>query len=488
MAIASSLTGRTLVLGSARLGNYMVLVISPIVLTRLLDVDTYGLYREFILYAMVFMGVSKFSIDRSLIYFIPKYPEREWVFVSQCIVFSVLFFLIGIGLFSAIYTMGGFADDFQFGNELLIYVFFLVQLDFVESYWLGRKDSFRVLLYSGIRMIARVGTVIWAAFVFGDAGSIVVGLIGVEALRWTLVLGYLLRQKLIGWRLERSTLVEQLRFFAPLGAANTVYTLNKYLGQIVTVVLLGPAALALYVLGAYLEMVSHLTRGSVSDVIFPDMVEAEQKTRHRSLDLWRTSTVIYAFLLVPLGCFFFIHAESVVTLLFSSTYAGATPVFMVFALLLIRDAINFGSPLRAMNRPAAVLRGTLLSLAVTVLATWPLVSQFGLVGPALAFLAGRIAEEIYMGRQLLGITGLSLRDVLPWRQLGCLLLLAVVAVGGSWLVTLPLQEGIGRTLLAAVLGAASYLALVRYQRFAEIESLMNRLIALVRRRLAGAAA
>lgn len=482
-SLISPMIDRTLVLVFARITNPLVLIATPIVLTRILDVEQFGLYREFILYAMVFVGLCRFGIDRSLIYLVPKHPGKEWVFVSQCVLFAFITFIVGLVIFGIVTVGFPVAEGFNYKTELLLYAFFLMHMDMLESYWLGKKDSVRVLIYGSVRVILRVTTVVGIAVYSDDVHAIFVGLVVIEGARWLFVLGYLLHGRLLGWRLSFATLNEQWQFFAPLGSATVLQTLNKYLGQIVTVGLLGPSALALYVLGAYVEMISHVVRGSIADVIFPDMVEAESTGKNRALALWQRGSVVYAFILVPVGLSLFLHAESLVTLLFSAAYAGAAPVFMVFSLILLRDCINFGSPLRALNRTRVVLEGTAVSLIVTALATVPLVWQFGLVGPAIAFLIGRTTEEIYMGRRLIGITGVSLRDVLPWGNLLRLLVAAVVAVGLGEAVTSWMATGPEHALIAITVAACIYLIIVHYLRIPEIDRVIERVTAAVKARI-----
>lgn len=471
-----SLSNRSLVLATARVGNYAVLFLSPLILTRLLDLQTFGAYREFILYSMVLVGLARFGIDRSLIYFIPRDPSRESVFVSQCVLFTLVTFALAAGLFLLVHHGTSLTGEFDYPGELLLYAFFLLHLDLLESYWLGHRDSRRVLIYGALRMTTRVTAVVVAALVTGDLGWILIALIAVEALRWTLVLLYLLRKRLLNWRMDRRSLMEHWRFFAPLGASTSVQTLSNHLGQIVTLVMLGPAALALYVLGTYLEMISNVVRSAISDVIFPDMVQRGVGADEAGLALWQRSSVMYAFLLMPVACALFLQATPAVTLLFSETYAGAAPVFMVFCVILLRDSVNFGVPLRAMNRSGVVLQGTLASLAVTAVTTLPLVWQFGLLGPAVALLLGKIAEEFYMGRRLVVLTGLSLRRLLPWKSLFSLLLLSIFTVAVAETVTAGMDAGVLRMLVTLSLAAMLYLLLVRLLRIPDIDRVMGNVL------------
>lgn len=485
--LRDSLLGRGVILVVARVTNQGILVISPIILTRLLEVEAYGLYREFILYAMVFVGLCQFAIDRSLLYFIPKYPDRRGVFVTQCVMFMAMTYMLGVGIYAIALSLVPSLHAFDHSIALLLYVFLVMSLDVLGPYWLGIKDSVKVLVFGAIRMVCRVAAVVVAAYVAGTVEAIILALIVVEAARWLLVLGYLRWYGLVFRWGSTETLREHLRFVVPLGSASVVQHANRYLGQVFTVAVLGPVALAAYVLGAYLQMVSHITRSSVSDVIFPDMVEREAGGRNRSLALWQSSSVVYAAVLIPTGVFCFLNAEAVVVLLFSNAYLLATPVFMVFSLVLIRDCINFGVPLRALNRTGVVFQSTLVGLAVTAALTLPLIREYGVVGPAIALLIGKVAEELFMGVRLIRITCVPLHSLLPWRTLGAVALTALVAVGVMQMLASPVQPDILRLMLVAGGSAALYLGALYLQRIPELEYLLAKVTAVLRRWSPGAA-
>ena len=55
--------------------NQGLVIISPILLVRLLTVEEFGRYREFLLYAGLLTTFCAFGINNSLLYFIPARPH-----------------------------------------------------------------------------------------------------------------------------------------------------------------------------------------------------------------------------------------------------------------------------------------------------------------------------------------------------------------------------------------------------------------------------
>ena len=56
----AGLAKQTVVLSAARLANYGLMLISPMILVRLLSVEQFGQYRQFILYASFLQLVGAF--------------------------------------------------------------------------------------------------------------------------------------------------------------------------------------------------------------------------------------------------------------------------------------------------------------------------------------------------------------------------------------------------------------------------------------------
>ena len=56
-------------------------------MVRLLSVEQYGEYRDFLLYGTILVLMVEFSINSSLAYFVPKYPARERLYFTQASLF-----------------------------------------------------------------------------------------------------------------------------------------------------------------------------------------------------------------------------------------------------------------------------------------------------------------------------------------------------------------------------------------------------------------
>ncbi len=477
----SSLISRSVVLAFARTSNHAVLLISPIFLVRILDVQQYGQYREFVLYAVVLSAALQFAVNRSLTYFIPKFPDDERIYVTQSVVFAFLFFSVG----SALIWLGKdfilAISNIDFIAPLVLYLFFFLNLDFLESYWLAKKRTDYVLYYSTGRVTLRMLVVIGTAYYTQDVGLIIYSVVAVEGVKFTLVLLFTVKRRIITKHLQAETIKQQLAFFVPLGISGIVAALNNNVGKLFISAQLGAVALAFYVIGTYMTPILNTLRSSISDVIFPEMVGKKTGQPKVALELWQRATVMYCFLLFPTAFVLFYYADVVVVTLFTEAYADAIPIFQIYVFFLIRESFNVILPLRVLNKTTHILVGSVVALIVNISLMVVLFKWLGLIGPALAHLTARIIAAVYLGRQVMRFSGFSLAEMFPWHQIGIVLLACVVSLPILFLGEYIAMSGLLRAIVFSTLYALIYLLFVRYAGVREVNLILGRFATHLRR-------
>ena len=426
---------------------------SPLLLVRILPVTEYGSYREFLVYFGLLLPLVSFGIARSLSYLIPKYPEKERNWITQTSMFVLISSSITI---LAIFPLGDIIrakTSFDFVAALQLYVFFFVNFDFLELYWLGKKRADLVLYYSTGRLCARMILVVALAYVTEDVESIIYGLIVLEAVRWLLVLAYSLYRRWFTLKITRADMALQASYFVPLGSGAVVEQLNTSAGLFFISVVIGPEALAFYAIGMFATKIVDVLRGAIADAIFPDIVEIKTTVAKDALPLWRQATVWYCILIFPTAVLFSYYSDAIVTILFTADYAAAIPVFTTFAVLLLIACFDFHLPLRVQNSNRYFLVGTIIALIVNVASIYPLYLAFGLVGPALAYAISRIVKTTYLGLCALAVYEIGISELVHWRDVAktlvaCLICLPIL-IAGKFLV--------GELLLRAIVFGGTYL-------------------------------
>ncbi len=420
---------RGVILTSSRLSNFAILMLSPLLLVRILDVEGYGRYQEFMIYATLFVMICGFGIDSTLTYFLPRYPNKEREFVSQNSVLILVFSSLCMAVF--LLARGPFLEiaSYDFTFPLAAYVLCFVNLNWLEYYWIAKRRTDLVLLYSAGRLIARVTVLLVVAYLTRDVETILWSLVCVEAFRLLAVLAYLLRIKLLKFAPDWSRTREQILFAGPVGLAGIMQQASRNIGKLFIGSALGAAALAQYAVASYMLPIVLVIRGSIADVIFPEMVRARDDPQS-ALRLWQRSNVVFCFLLFPPFLLLIHYAELVVTTLFTNDYLPAVPIFQVYAFWLLRRCFTMDVLLRTRGRSGFMLWGSGLSIAINLTLMFALYQWVGLIGPAIAYICAEVLLEIFYANLVMRTFKLTLADLLDWK--------AIWRVGAGCLAGIPL--------------------------------------------------
>jgi O-antigen/teichoic acid export membrane protein len=412
-----------------RFANFGLMLVSPIVLVRFLTVEQFGVYREFLLYTAILTSIAAFNINNSLMYFVPGHPRSAWRFVHQS---TVLVALFSVGIVALIVIADRLSGGALVGGHvwaLAAYTLCFVNVDFWEYLWLAQRQSQRVLAYTVTRLALRLAVVVTAALVSGRVETIIWSLVGFEAAR--LVVSF------IAWRMAAEPVKEippgawkqQIDSALPLGASLILMTGIRNIGSLFVTRLMGPAALAQYTVGTYVAPIVVVLRNSISDALLPEM-SARQQQGNNALVLWQKSTVIFAILLFPVAVLLARFAEPIIVTLFSEDYLQAVPVFQIYSLLLVRECVDFGVLIRALDRNRLLVSGNILALVLSIVLLPWLVTRVGLTGAVAALLVARFAEGAWQLWSVSALCNERMTRLLPWGRIGRVAAAALIAAAG----------------------------------------------------------
>jgi O-antigen/teichoic acid export membrane protein len=424
----ASLTGQALVVSAARLFNQGLMIISPLILVRLLTVEDFGLYREFLLYATIVGNLAAFSLPNSLLYFIGREPAAAATFVNRVV--------LGVAVTSLLACCGFVVLSFLLPEPLLdgrlllcvAYVLFLTNVDFWEFLWFAQKRPLAVFAYSSGRLAVRLIVVVSVAWLSRDIDHMLMALVLVEAGRLALSLVFWRRMAAdqvasparAGWR-------EMLEFCVPSGLAVFVTAFSSSLSGMFVDQALGTAALAHFVIGGYVFLTIFALRNAVSDVLLPEMVARGESEPNGWLPVWKRSVVVLAVLLLPFSIALARYAEEFIRRVFSDKYLAAEPIFLAYCVLIALSCFDIALVYRAANRTRAMLVATFVTVGVNLAGLVVLVPQMGMTGAAIALVVSTLAAMTFAIWQLCGKLSVSVYDFLPLTELSKVAWAALVA-------------------------------------------------------------
>jgi O-antigen/teichoic acid export membrane protein len=452
----SGLGNRTAILTLSRLANYGLMLISPIFLVRLLTVADFGRYREFLLYASILQAFAQFSINDSLLYCVPANPASPWRVVRQTAILTFCSsFLVALVL-AIVDSASSGAIVHGYLLPLVAYILVSVNLDFWEHLWVATGHTVRVLLYSVVRLSARVIVAVSTAALTHDFHVVIWALVVLEAVRFVAA-GVLL---LIFDRSRREPALrepwrDQLRYCLPSGAASLLTSLNRNISNVIVARSLGPVALAQYAIGRFGEPAVATLRNSVSATILPEMVRKDRGAASgTALELWQKATVINAIMLFPVIALVGRYAEPLISMLFGTSYTTAALIMQIYMLVVVRECFDFAPALRAVNRTRCLVESNVAGLVTCAIAMLLLIPVSGLAGAMFAFVIASWVDASWLAWRTLSAYRVGIRQLLPWRSIAKTGLAAAMA--GVLLVSSVWTDVFGRG--GMVIAGLAYLA------------------------------
>jgi O-antigen/teichoic acid export membrane protein len=412
-----SIASRTAILGISRIANKGLTILTPLLLVRFLSIEQFGEYREFLLYVTVLGPFASFYINNSLLYFVPRAIEHHRRYVTQAV-------LMTFGTSIAAILVAAILAQFiaPFADRILVlsvlgYVFFATNFDFWESYWLARKQSFNVLVYSTGVLAIRALTVILTAYLAKDVSMMIAALVIMELCRLVIFVAVAYRMGLLSATVKRSSLKEQARFIFPVGIAGLLVMVNSYVGQLFVSYSLGAALLAYYVVGTTLQPVIAIFRNTIADIVLPETMSVAHDSAEASLNLWQKSSVFSCLVLIPIVVVASCISDPLITTLFTDAYRPAVPIFEIYLLTLVRECFDFGVPLRVAARTSKFVIGNLVALFVNLPLILILANSFGVLAPAIAFVVARFFNGFYLAYAVAKAFDINVRVLLPWSEI-----------------------------------------------------------------------
>jgi O-antigen/teichoic acid export membrane protein len=455
----TSFVSRGAVLASARLLNQALALLSPLLLVRLLEIDEYGRYRQFMATAMFLTSLGGFALAANLNYLIARSPDRQSADIS-----NTCLLMLGVSVISALVVILGrqwLVPPEIAGSWLLlaVYVFLFLNLEVLVSYWLAHGQSTQIMGYTLAVTVWRMATLLAATFWLRDVELIFVTLVCAEAVKNLWIYVFMRRRGLLVFRWDGPAMREQLRLAAPLGAGSVLYKLNDF-GKVVVGNQMGAVPMAIYSTAAYQVPLVNIVQGALADVIFPDMVKRSQRDQVQGLLLWKRAQVLIFAVICPAWALLTYWADPIVRLLFTDAYAAAVPYFQVFLLLMLRQCFQFSTPLRSVEDNRSFAHANLMALFINAAIIIALMPRYGLWGPTLGLVAGQAWSSIYLGTRVLKRYRLPLSALCQWNKLALALLaslagVAAVHISQLYLAGTPLRilAGLGAFALVYTIAA-----------------------------------
>ncbi len=446
----------------ARLGVAAFTFAIPLVLARVLLPASYGTFKQAWLLSNTLCLVLPLGLNQSLVYFVPREPEKKRLWESHALLLTTLLgALAGVLLL----VFGPLAASAFHNPELaqvipLVAAFTAFKLA-ASSFDLAWMAEGRIKASAVVRVASEVFyTVCMLAgalatqTVAGAFAGVVIAT-SVKAVACWIALGR-------GLRISRPELRRQLAYALPFGAAFALVIPQQQFHSYLVSASVTAAAFAVYSVGCFQLPIVDMLYSPVSEIL--QLGIAEHDARHDNagaLALFREAVAKLSFVFIPSMALLGIVAPTLIQFFFTDRYLGAVPIFRLAIVSIPMAALPLDGVMRARAQNNFMFRVSVLKVVLTVPLVWAGLRLFGPIGA----LGGWICAEetcrmifLYQASRLFGTT---IFGALP-RELWIQAAAAAVASGPG---ALALHFAGGPLLIqlcvAGLVFAIVYLALLR---------------------------
>lgn len=429
-----------LTLMAGRTMGCAVLFLLPIILVRLFDQEQFGTYKQvFLLYGTILI-LAQVGMSESLFYFIPGSSEEAGRYVCNS-----MLVLGGIGLLTAgVLYLGGDLIAHSMNNPALaplmplLATFFLLM---VASYVLEivmtacHQYSYASASY-GLSDLARAVLIVMPALVFQTVASVLYGAIVFAIIRLSGTLWYCHKQFGAGLRPDRSLLLRQISYSLPFALYVLFQTGQESVHLFVVSSWFDAVTFAIYSVGCLQIPLAEVVSMSVIHVMMVGMVQAIREGREAAVvPMWHDTVRKLFLILSPFVAVLILTAHDLITFLFTDAYAASVPIFRIWAVVILLAAVPMDGLLRVYAQTPFLLFINIVKFLIVAGTIYWFVSGLGLVGPVIITVLALVTGKAIGLARMMVRGPLNLGNVLPWRSLLEIGLVAVAALLPAWWIT-----------------------------------------------------
>ncbi|HEY2628605.1 MAG TPA: oligosaccharide flippase family protein [Usitatibacter sp.] len=429
----ASLERRAASLGTAYALDYGLQFLLPIVLTRVLDANSFGEYRLLWLAVSTLLLIMPMCMPQSLYYFMPRSdPARARLFLNQCLLFLACTGVVSAFILSPFdpwlpKSMAGLMA----GNGAVVPLFaalwiFSWVLDVLPT--VDERVQWQAKAIVGLSALRAVSLSL-AAIVTRDLNAVLWVLAAFAAFKSGLLLWYVRRHHGLGgpW-LQREPFVEQVKQASPFAVGGLLNGFRLQGDQWIVATLFTVTQFASFSVATVVAPMVQMFRQSVNHVFLPSM------SRHHStgdfgsmLSLNSRANSMVALLVYPLLAFAFVFAEPLITLIYTPAYLAAVPVMRLYIVGLLALVVELASVLFLLKQGVFAARVNALVLALGLPMSYFGAITWGLAGAAIGSVLALYSERAVSLARIASLTGTPVAKLQDWGTLGGILAAAGLA-------------------------------------------------------------
>ena len=402
----------------------LVVFAMPLILTRILSQEDYGVFSQFFTLYLAFNVIFALGFHSNLFYFYPTADKQgKEEYVSNTFFLLLLMSIVSVGVLS-IPMVGnrlfGNGPLQEFSSLVILCIALAVPSNLVSPLLTVREDKIGAMLYPALAALFRVGAVVLAALIKNSLSVVFYALIIYQALILLWILFYAFIHHRI--RLNLKKIKPQLIYSIPFGLTVAIQMFSTYFDKIVSIRFLDSVQYAIYSTAFLSIPVINQIYESLCQVNGVNMTkEFQDGSLNRVRGLYRDFVVKTLSFSTPVILAVSLFAEEIIGLLYPADYLPAASFFRIYSLTFLTSMLGAGTVLRAVGKTHYSLVSYLVSALVGLPATFFLIRSYGIHGAiwgaVINICLPRFIQMFIDAKQ----TDSTIANYLDWRSLGIVL-------------------------------------------------------------------
>ncbi len=440
--------------------------LAPLLLARMMSQTEFGVYKQAFQILMSTIGALNLQVASTAYYFMPREPEKKLqVTINVLAFYSALGALTG-ALFIIypecallVFKTGELVEYMPLLGVTILLWMVSSNLEVIP---LALGDVRMSSIFIVLAQLTKSALTVGAALAFHSVRAIIWA-VAIQGLLQILIMFVYVRKRFgaIGGAFDWPLFKAQIANAAPYGLGSFAQTTQADLHNFVVSRYFSPAGFAVYSVGLFQLPLLGLLTTSFSSALIPEVSRlAASGDRRAIIPVWLNAARKLALVVVPICALMFVLRYEIITLLFTSAYREAAPLFGICLFSALLPITLTGSTIRAHEEFKFFrFKLHLALLPVTFGALYLGIHTAGLLGAVIAVVATQTLEAAIVvtavGRRL-GFVADDLRHLKPALKTA---LAAGAAAIAAFTMKLPLAQAhtLARMFLCGAVFGAVYI-------------------------------
>jgi len=463
----NSLTVQAFWLLIAKTLAFMFAFALPVLLTRSLSQNEYGLFKQVFLIITTATALLPLGFGMSAYYYLPR--ENDVKRRGQIILNILLFNLImgAAACLLLVFWPGLIARIFKdptiptYASLVGAVILFWLFSAFLEIVPIANQELRLATVFIVFGQLTRTILLLAAAIIFDSVHALIYAGLIHGVIQSLVLLWYVSSRFPKFWRaFDWSLTVKQIAYALPFGLAGLLYTIQTDLHNYFVSNRFSAATFAIYSIGVAQVPLVGILRDSVSSVILPRISYLQEQSQPREIIVLLANAIRkLAAVYLPIYVVLLITGREFLTFMFTSAYAASWPIFAINLTLLPLSLLEVDAVVRAYEKHRYFLVKLQVVLSVLmVFGLWYGIAKFGLIGAITVVVAINLLLRVVLAARFSRVLGVGLRDLSLLKDVGKITVASVVAGLLCLFVRSMLIANGARPFVVLVISGAAFVA------------------------------